>query len=145
MAAAIRLNEQHSCSFNHLVGAGEQGWRDFEAQRLVAPTAESLPAPKIFLQKRLLHKRLPPLWAEPPVFDAMLENATRICQAKFGTLYLREGDTFRAAALHNAPPAFADIRKREPVRPGPRTVLSRVLTTKQAVRRPPLLPCGGEP
>jgi GAF domain-containing protein len=49
-----------------------------------------------------------------PVFEAMLENATRICQAKFGTLYLREGDTFRAAALHNAPPAFADIRKREP-------------------------------
>jgi GAF domain-containing protein len=51
-------------------------------------------------------------------------------------LYLREGDTFRAAALHNAPPAFADIRKREPVRPGPRTVLSRVLTTKQAVHIP---------
>jgi GAF domain-containing protein len=71
-----------------------------------------------------------------PVFDAMLENATRICQAKFGTLYLREGDTFRAAALHNAPPAFADIRKREPVRPGPRTVLSRVLITKQAVHIP---------
>jgi len=34
-----------------------------------------------------------------PIFDAMLENATRICEAKFGTLYLREGDTFRAAAL----------------------------------------------
>src|SRR5215472_11508915 len=71
-----------------------------------------------------------------PVFDTLLENATRICKAKFGTLYLREGDIFRAAALHNAPPAFADIRKREPVRPGPRTVLSRVLRTKQAVHIP---------
>src|SRR5262249_54788965 len=35
-----------------------------------------------------------------PVFQAMLANAVRICEAKFGTLYLREGDAFRAAALH---------------------------------------------
>src|SRR5262249_43614383 len=42
-----------------------------------------------------------------PVFETMLESATRICEAKFGTLYLREGDAFRAAALHNAPPAYA--------------------------------------
>ena len=41
-----------------------------------------------------------------PVFQAMLANAVRICEAKFGALYLREGDAFRAAALHNAPPAF---------------------------------------
>ena len=43
-----------------------------------------------------------------PVFEAMLQNATRICEAKFGTMYLREGDAFRAVALHNAPPAFAE-------------------------------------
>ncbi|HKN10714.1 MAG TPA: GAF domain-containing protein, partial [Pseudomonadota bacterium] len=71
-----------------------------------------------------------------PVFDTMLEKATRICQAKFGTLYLREGDAFRAAALHNAPPAFADMRKRGPVRPGPRAALSRMLRTKQVVHIP---------
>ena len=40
----------------------------------------------------------------------MLENATRICGAKFGTLYLCEGDGFRAAAMHNAPPAYAQAR-----------------------------------
>jgi signal transduction histidine kinase len=68
-----------------------------------------------------------------PVFDAILENATRICEAKFGTLLLREGDLFQAAALHNAPPAFAEMRKRQPVRPGPKTALSRVLRTKQTV------------
>jgi two-component system, NtrC family, sensor kinase len=45
-----------------------------------------------------------------PVFQAMLENATRICGAKFGTLYLCEGDGFRAAAMHNAPPAYAQAR-----------------------------------
>src|SRR5262245_42895741 len=39
-----------------------------------------------------------------PVFQAMLANATRICEAKFGTLWLREGDAFRAVAFHNAPP-----------------------------------------
>ena len=45
-----------------------------------------------------------------PVFQAMLENATRICGAKFGTLYLSEGEGFRAAAMHNAPPAYAQAR-----------------------------------
>src|ERR1043166_9173569 len=36
-----------------------------------------------------------------PVFKGMLENATRICGAKLGVLYLREGDAFRVAAHHN--------------------------------------------
>jgi len=40
-----------------------------------------------------------------PVFDAMLANATHLCEAKFGTLYLRDGDGFHAASLHNAPHA----------------------------------------
>ena len=68
-----------------------------------------------------------------PVFNAMLANAVRICEAKFGTLYLREGDTFRAAALHNAPPAFVEFWQRGPHRPSASTVLSRVLRTKEAV------------
>src|SRR5215510_1898394 len=50
-----------------------------------------------------------------PVFQAMLENAVRICNAKFGTMVLREGDAFRTVALHNAPPAYAELRRREPV------------------------------
>ena len=43
-----------------------------------------------------------------PVFETMLANATRLCQAKFGTLYLWDGAAFRVGALHNAPPAFAE-------------------------------------
>ena len=49
-----------------------------------------------------------------PVFSAMLENAMRLCEARFGTLVLREGDAFRTVALHNAPPEYMELRKREP-------------------------------
>src|SRR5215468_5494678 len=69
-----------------------------------------------------------------PVFRAMLESATRICEAKFGSMYLREGDAFRIVAMHNAPPAFAEARRLQPlVRPGPGTGLYRVASTKQVV------------
>src|SRR6266480_1745311 len=66
-----------------------------------------------------------------PVFEAILANATRICGAKFGTLYLYDGDAFHAAAFHNAPPAFIEQRKRAPVRPGPDTSLGQAARTKQ--------------
>ncbi len=69
-----------------------------------------------------------------PVFKAMLESATRICEAKFGSMYLREGDAFRIVGMHNAPPAFAEARRLQPlVRPGPGTGLYRVASTKQVV------------
>ena len=69
-----------------------------------------------------------------PVFQAMLENATRICEAKFGNLTLQEGRGCRIGATHNTPPAYAELRQREPVfRPGPFTRLARVAATKQAV------------
>src|SRR5215469_3449583 len=66
------------------------------------------------------------------VFDAMLVNATRLCEAKFGILLLWEGNAFRTVALHNAPPAFVENRRREPViRPAPVTSLGRLVATKQ--------------
>ena len=69
-----------------------------------------------------------------PVFEAMLANATRICDAKFGILWLREGDGFRSVVLHNVPAAYAEQRQREPViRPGPGTGLGRVAKTKQVI------------
>ena len=69
-----------------------------------------------------------------PVFQVMLENATRVCDAKFGNMLLFEGGAFRTVALHNAPPAFAEARRRTPVlRPLPGTGLERVIATKQTV------------
>ena len=69
-----------------------------------------------------------------PVFNAMLENATRICDAEFGTLYLREADAFRAVAIHNAPPAYVQARKRALVRPPPDSALGQVVTTHQVAQ-----------
>ena len=70
-----------------------------------------------------------------PVFATMLGNAVRICAAKFGSLYLREGDVFRVTAQHNAPRDFAEERRREPVlRPGPGTGLDRAARSKQVVQ-----------
>jgi two-component system NtrC family sensor kinase len=69
-----------------------------------------------------------------PVFAAILRNATRICEAKFGTLWLAEGDGLRAVATHNAPPGFAEVRRETLVRPDPKTAIGNVLLTKQPVQ-----------
>ena len=65
-----------------------------------------------------------------PVFEAILENAVRLCGAKFGNLYLREGDGLRAAAMHNAPPAYAEQRAGI-LDPSPNTTTYRAIQTKQ--------------
>ena len=70
-----------------------------------------------------------------PVFRSMLANAVRICEGKFGTLYLREADGFRTVATHNAPPAYMEARMREALlRPPPDVPLGRVAVTKQVVQ-----------
>jgi GAF domain-containing protein len=70
-----------------------------------------------------------------PVFQTMLENATRVCGAKFGTLWLRDGEGLRAAALHGAPATWVDWIAQKPVfRPGPRAPIARVLEHRRAVQ-----------
>ena len=69
-----------------------------------------------------------------PVFEVMLANAVRTCEAKFGSLYLREGEAFRTVATHNAPPAYVEARRRDPLfRPWPDAPLGRLSVTKRAV------------
>ena len=71
-----------------------------------------------------------------PVFTTMLENATRICDAKFGNVYLWDGDVLRLVAAHNTPPAFAESRKRAPFRPNPSHPFRRLVVTKQLFHVP---------
>ena len=67
-----------------------------------------------------------------PVFTAMLENAVRICDAKFGNFLLYENEAFRMAAMHGAPPEYAEKRTSEPIiHPAPKNLLFRVARTKQ--------------
>ena len=67
-----------------------------------------------------------------PVFQAMLANATRLCEAKFGMLYLWEGEgQYRVAALHGAPPRLAEERRRGTVvRSAPDSGLGRIAQMK---------------
>jgi signal transduction histidine kinase len=67
-----------------------------------------------------------------PVFSVILENATRLCRANFGSLFLFEGDAFRAVAMHNAPSAYVEARRRS-FRPDAGTGLDRLLRTKAVV------------
>ena len=65
-----------------------------------------------------------------PVFEAMLQNAVRICDAKFGNIYRWDGDSLRLVAAHNTPPALAQSRQASPFRPGPETPTGRMVATK---------------
>ena len=67
------------------------------------------------------------------VFQAMLANAVRICEASFGVLFRFADGAWRAAAMLGVPPAFAEFWQRGPQRPGPRTALGRVVETRQTV------------
>jgi signal transduction histidine kinase len=83
-----------------------------------------------------------------PVFRAMLKNATRICEAKFGTLSLREGDAFRVVAMHDAPPAYAELREREPVfKPTGHMgdLMAQAIAMKRAVQLADFAACRDDP
>ncbi|KRR19438.1 ATP-binding protein [Bradyrhizobium retamae] len=80
-----------------------------------------------------------------PVFEKMLENATRICGANFGTMTLYENDGFRTVATYNAPKAYIDTQLYKPIRPHPESGLGSIQRTHQTVhitdirRQPPYL------
>src|SRR6185503_834050 len=72
-----------------------------------------------------------------PVFGAMLANATRICEAKFGTLFRFDGKAFHRAAGIGVPSALAEFqKKRGPYLPESGTLLDRVLQTRKVAHSP---------
>src|SRR5262249_22297924 len=67
-----------------------------------------------------------------PVFETILANATRLCEATFGNLLLYEGAAFRRVALYNAPREWDELTQRNPtIHPGPKDPLVRLVATKQ--------------
>jgi GAF domain-containing protein len=70
-----------------------------------------------------------------PVFKEMLEKATQICGASFGTLLLFEGNAFRRVAAHNAPHEYLQFANREPIiRLDRAPVLDRLTKTKEPIQ-----------
>ncbi len=69
-----------------------------------------------------------------PVFRSMLENATRVCGAKFGTMHLLEGDIATRVALYNVPPAYAEALGTRTFRPHPEGGVGQVIRTKQVAQ-----------
>ena len=70
-----------------------------------------------------------------PVFNAMLENATRICEARFGNLMLFEADKFQRVAMYNAPPAYLEFSQKSPFLDRFKVPsLNRLTDTRQAVQ-----------
>src|SRR5262249_38707831 len=75
-----------------------------------------------------------------PVFETMLANATRLCEANFGNLFLRDGDAFRAVAMHGPSP-IVEWLQQEPVvelRDHPHVPLARMAQSKVVLQIPDL-------
>ena len=68
-----------------------------------------------------------------PVFQAMLANATRLCEAKFGLLNLRDGEVFRCVAVYKVPKQLHAVRVNEVIRPHPQSGLARLVRIRQVV------------
>jgi GAF domain-containing protein len=68
-----------------------------------------------------------------PVFEAILQNATRMCGARIGTLFRYQNGAYTALAKIGVTREFAEYLERGPIYPGPNTGLGRIIETKQTV------------
>src|SRR4029078_7937937 len=100
--------EQLADQFNDMAGRLEESYAGLE-QKVEDRTHE---LSESLAQQTATSEVLQVISSSPgalgPVFKTMLENATRICEAAFGTMILRDGDTFRRTAMHNAPNAYVE-------------------------------------
>jgi hypothetical protein len=70
-----------------------------------------------------------------PVFEAMLEKAVRICDARSGNIFRWDGNVLNLVATHGMPPAYAEMRRRSPFRPDSGNPTSRMLRFKTVIHR----------
>jgi hypothetical protein len=68
-----------------------------------------------------------------PVFDAILEKATSLCESAFGILFTHDGKNFRRAALRAVPAAYAEFVSEDPRTYGPGTGPGRILKGERVV------------
>ena len=68
-----------------------------------------------------------------PVFQATLEKAVRICEAKFGNIYRWDGEALRLVASHNTPSTLIEQRRRAPFLPNRKTPFGRVILERNTV------------
>src|SRR5436190_2183538 len=120
--------------FNDMAGRLEESYAGLEqkVEQRTAELSESL------AQQTATSQVLQVISSSPgelePVFQTMLENATRICEAAFGSMLLREGDGLRRVAIHNAPPGFLEFNSQTPViSPSVSNALHELWSTKQVV------------
>ena len=66
-----------------------------------------------------------------PVFQAILTNTLRLCGAGFGNLLLFDGKDMRVVAMHNAPPEFVELRRKNPIIPLEKSIIGPLVRTKQ--------------
>jgi signal transduction histidine kinase len=121
--------------FNDMGARLQESYADLEnkVERRTAELSESLE------QQTATSKVLHVISSSPGelelVFEAVLANATRICGAQFGNLFIHQDDGgFREVAMHNAPAAYAETGTGRLIFPAPDTALGRVVRTKQAAQ-----------
>jgi GAF domain-containing protein len=73
-----------------------------------------------------------------PVFESLLRNATRLCKAEFGTLYLCEESRVRLVAAHDMPPEFSKVQRSYVTEPAPDGLLDAAIRARKAVQIPDL-------
>ena len=110
--------------------ASPRGRKTLDIEQLVRERDEALEQQEASLQVLQLISSSP--GDLQPVFVAILRNATRICAAKFGVLWLYEGKGFRCVALHDVPKAFeADFQRQPVIYPPPGSPLDALVATQQ--------------
>src|SRR5580704_7161722 len=121
--------------FNDMAGKLEESYADLE-QKVEDRTHELSQALE---QQTATSEILQVISSSPgslqPVFSAMLKNATRICEAKFRNLWVREGDKFRIVAINGGTQEYRDLLFSEPlVLPAPDSAMGRSAGTGQVVQ-----------
>jgi len=103
-----------------------------ENTRLIAETQEALE------QQTATAEVLQVINASPgdlaPVFEALLEKATQVCDAAYGIMNTYDGERFHTAAVHRFPPAMAEVFWKDTPQPGPHSSLTLMVQGKDVVR-----------